>query len=42
MLTAQGLDVTIIGIIWVTVIALITDLFFIRISNTWTRWVARA
>ena len=42
MLTAQGLDVIIIGIIWVTAVALITDLLFIAISNRWTRWVARA
>jgi ABC-type nitrate/sulfonate/bicarbonate transport system permease component len=42
MLTAQGLDVIIIGIFWVTVVALATDLLFVRVSNIWTRWVARA
>jgi NitT/TauT family transport system permease protein/sulfonate transport system permease protein len=42
MLTAQGLDVIIIGIIWVTAVALVTDMIFLAISNQWTRWVARA
>ncbi|MEA2528511.1 MAG: hypothetical protein QOG89_155 [Thermomicrobiales bacterium] len=42
MLSAQGLDIIMIGIIDVTLIALVSDLLFVRISNSWTRWVARA
>jgi len=41
MLSAQGLDIIIIGIIDVTLIALVSDLVFVRVSDYWTRWVAR-
>lgn len=41
MLSAQGLDIIIVGIIDVTIIALVSDLVFVRVSNSWTRWVSR-
>jgi ABC-type nitrate/sulfonate/bicarbonate transport system permease component len=41
MLSAQGLDIIIIGIIDVTLIALVSDLLFVRLSDYWTRWVSR-
>jgi ABC-type nitrate/sulfonate/bicarbonate transport system permease component len=42
MLTAQGLDIIIISIIYVTLIALVIDLIFVRVADRWTRWVPRA
>ncbi len=42
MLVAQGLDIIIIGIVYVTIVALITDQFFVLISNRWTQWVPRS
>ena len=39
MLTAQGLDIIIISIIYVTLIALVIDLIFVRVADRWTRWV---
>ena len=42
MLTAQGLDIIIISIIYVTFIAALTDQIFLTISNFFTRWVDRS
>ena len=42
MLTAQGLDIIIISIIYVTFIAAFTDQVFLIISNFFTRWVDRS
>ena len=41
MLVAQGLDIIIISIIYVTFIAALTDQIFLTISNFFTRWVDR-
>jgi len=41
MLVAQGLDIIIISIIYVTFIAALTDQIFLTISNYFTRWVDR-
>jgi ABC-type nitrate/sulfonate/bicarbonate transport system permease component len=41
MLGAQGLDIIIISIVYVTIAALMTDQIFVAISNVWTRWVPR-
>ena len=41
MLVAQGLDIIIISIIYVTFIAALTDQVFLAISNFFTKWVDR-
>jgi ABC-type nitrate/sulfonate/bicarbonate transport system permease component len=41
MLSVQGLDIILIGIIYVTIVALATDLVFVWVASAWTRWVAR-
>ncbi len=41
MLVAQGLDIIIISIIYVTFIAALTDQIFLKVSNFFTRWVDR-
>jgi ABC-type nitrate/sulfonate/bicarbonate transport system permease component len=41
MLSAQGLDIIMVGIIYVTIIALISDLVFLWLANWMTRWVDR-
>ena len=41
MLTAQGLDIIIISIIYVTLVAVLTDQLFLIISNYFTKWVDR-
>jgi len=42
MLSAQGLDIIIISIIYVTFVAAITDQVFLKISNFFTKWVERS
>ena len=42
MLVAQGLDIIIISIIYVTFIAALTDQIFLTISNLFTKWVDRS
>jgi len=42
MLVAQGLDIIIISIIYVTLIAALTDQIFLALSNFFTRWVDRS
>ena len=42
MLVAQGLDIIIISIIYITFIAALTDQIFLAISNFFTRWVDRS
>ena len=42
MLSAQGLDIIIISIIYVTFVAAITDQVFLKTSNFFTKWVDRS
>ena len=41
MLVAQGLDIIIISIFYVTIVAALTDQVFLRVSDNFTKWVDR-